>query len=270
MSHLCMPQHVPFYTTSPVRNTAERRRGRENKPSKYEKIRVSYMLPAHYYFATVDHWCDHNPMEDDEAECACAYCYTILPSRTERIAHETSSHQPWRCDICDMCFPTGPIFEEHQKGHRMFACELCEYRCKTKAMLRQHVATHSNEKNYKCAICSKAFKTPEYLAKHRRRHERIRPYKFPCPHCVRALRTRPGLIQHMEKVHAVQSTYACAFCGKTFDTAAYLSKHERRHAKDKAIPCPKCDMICKNPWTLRKHRAAVHRVPKTPDHAAAN
>ena len=215
-------------------------------------------------------WGGHNRMEDDEAECACAYCHTIFPSRTERIVHETSSHQPWRCEICDMCFPTGPTFEEHQKGHRMFACELCEYRCKTKAMLRQHVATHSSEKNYKCAICSKAFKTPEYLAKHRRRHERIRPYKFPCPHCVRALRTRPGLIQHMEKVHAVQSTYACAFCGKTFDTAAYLSKHERRHAKDKAIPCPKCDTICKNPWTLRKHRAAVHRVPKTPDHAAAN
>jgi KRAB domain-containing zinc finger protein len=170
-----------------------------------------------------------------------------------RIAHETSTHRPWRC-VCDMSFPTGPLYEEHQKGHRKFSCDVCSYTCKTKTMLRQHVGTHSNVKNHKCTVCSKAFTTPEYLAKHRARHERVRPYKFPCPRCVRALRTRPSLIKHMEKMHGEKPTYDCSFCGKMFGEAVYLARHERRHQKDKAIPCPRCNIFCRNDWQLRLHK----------------
>ena len=199
----------------------------------------------------------HNPMEDpaDDADNYCGYCNALFASVPLRIEHETTSHTPWHCPECEMRFPTGPLFEAHQKAHRKFSCDVCSYTCKTKAMLRQHVATHTNVKNFKCAICSKAFTTPEYLAKHRRRHDRVRPYKFSCTQCVRALRTRASLLKHVEKMHGGEKpTYDCSFCGKKFDEAVYLSRHEARHKTDKAIPCPKCDSVCKNAWQLRVHK----------------
>lgn len=203
-------------------------------------------------------------MEEDEAERECFFCRTIFESRDLRIAHEIATHRPWHCVVCEMNFPTAILHEEHQKAHQSFSCDKCTYVCKTKTMLRQHAAVHLTSKDFKCTICSKAFVSTEYLAKHKRRHERVRPYQFPCEKCVRAFRTRPSLLKHKETYHDEQHTYDCHFCGKKFGAAVYLQRHEKRHQKDKQIPCKSCNIICKNAWTLRKHRAAEHKKAPVP------
>jgi len=73
------------------------------------------------------------------------------------------------------------------------------------------------------------------------------------------LRTREGLIHHMNKVHEEKVIFDCEMCGKVFAEKSYLRKHARTHEKDQQIECVKCHVFLKNLWQLRLHKKAEHK-----------
>ncbi|KAL8564093.1 hypothetical protein ACOMHN_034570 [Nucella lapillus] len=92
-----------------------------------------------------------------------------------------------------------PIKRVHLSGDddRPFKCDVCSLGFKEVAVLKTHMLTHSNLRQYKCTYsdCPYAFKTKGSLVRHMRRHTGERPYA--CESCGRSFAESGALTRHM-------------------------------------------------------------------------
>ncbi|XP_045213317.2 transcription factor E4F1-like isoform X2 [Mercenaria mercenaria] len=87
---------------------------------------------------------------------------------------------------------------EDDKAGRRFMCNICENKFKELAVLKAHMLTHTNKRQYACKIegCTYAFKTKGSLKRHMRRHTGERPY--PCELCGRNFTESGALTRHLK------------------------------------------------------------------------
>uniref|UniRef100_A0A3B4GPQ7 E4F transcription factor 1 n=1 Tax=Pundamilia nyererei TaxID=303518 RepID=A0A3B4GPQ7_9CICH len=90
-----------------------------------------------------------------------------------------------------------------------YICHLCKKTFKTTNILRTHMKTHSDQKNFSCDLCGTSFRTKGSLIRHNRRHTDERPYR--CTLCGQAFRESGALTRHLkaltpctEKIRFVQ------------------------------------------------------------------
>ncbi|XP_017277322.1 transcription factor E4F1 isoform X1 [Kryptolebias marmoratus] len=100
-----------------------------------------------------------------------------------------------------------PAYKVNQEGR--YICHLCEKTFKTTNILRTHMKTHSDQKNFSCELCSTSFRTKGSLIRHNRRHTDERPYR--CTLCGQSFRESGALTRHLkaltpctEKIRFVQ------------------------------------------------------------------
>ncbi|XP_033907840.2 transcription factor E4F1-like isoform X1 [Acipenser ruthenus] len=79
-----------------------------------------------------------------------------------------------------------------------YVCQLCEKTFKTANILRAHLSTHSNKKNFMCKLCGNAFRTKGSLIRHNRRHTDERPYR--CNLCGLCFRESGALTRHLKSI----------------------------------------------------------------------
>ncbi|XP_069569589.1 transcription factor E4F1 [Brachyistius frenatus] len=99
------------------------------------------------------------------------------------------------------------IYKVNQEGR--YVCQLCEKTFKTTNILRTHMKTHSDHKNFSCDLCGTSFRTKGSLIRHNRRHTDERPYR--CTLCGQSFRESGALTRHLkaltpctEKIRFVQ------------------------------------------------------------------
>ncbi|XP_062294784.1 transcription factor E4F1 [Scomber scombrus] len=99
------------------------------------------------------------------------------------------------------------IYKVNQEGR--YICQLCEKTFKTTNILRTHMKTHSDQKNFSCELCDTSFRTKGSLIRHNRRHTDERPYR--CTLCGQSFRESGALTRHLkaltpctEKIRFVQ------------------------------------------------------------------
>ncbi|XP_025106288.1 transcription factor E4F1-like isoform X2 [Pomacea canaliculata] len=82
-------------------------------------------------------------------------------------------------------------------GSRPFTCDVCSMKFKELPVLKAHMLTHSNVRQYRCTYegCPYAFKTKGSLTRHIRRHTGERPYS--CEACGRKFAESGALTRHM-------------------------------------------------------------------------
>lgn len=84
----------------------------------------------------------------------------------------------------------------NDKAHE---CQMCPMKFKTATQLRQHLVTHSDERNFECSICFKRFKTRKTLKGH-------------------------------EEIHSTSLSYVCMVCNHGYSNKTALRVHyARRH-----------------------------------------
>uniref|UniRef100_A0A3Q1EZ26 Transcription factor E4F1 n=1 Tax=Acanthochromis polyacanthus TaxID=80966 RepID=A0A3Q1EZ26_9TELE len=100
-----------------------------------------------------------------------------------------------------------PFYKVNQEGR--YICQLCEKTFKTTNILRTHMKTHSDQKNFSCDLCGTSFRTKGSLIRHNRRHTDERPYR--CTLCGQSFRESGALTRHLkaltpctEKIRFVQ------------------------------------------------------------------
>ncbi|XP_051988139.1 transcription factor E4F1-like [Xyrauchen texanus] len=79
-----------------------------------------------------------------------------------------------------------------------YICDMCDKTFKTTNILRTHVFTHTDQKDFKCEICETAFRTKGSLIRHKRRHTDERPYR--CNQCGLAFRESGALTRHQKSL----------------------------------------------------------------------
>ncbi|XP_075942167.1 transcription factor E4F1 isoform X2 [Anarhichas minor] len=100
-----------------------------------------------------------------------------------------------------------PVYKVTQEGR--YICQLCDKSFKTTNILRTHMKTHSDQKNFSCDLCGTSFRTKGSLIRHNRRHTDERPYR--CTLCGQSFRESGALTRHLkaltpctEKIRFVQ------------------------------------------------------------------
>ncbi|XP_041735155.2 transcription factor E4F1-like [Coregonus clupeaformis] len=79
-----------------------------------------------------------------------------------------------------------------------YICQTCEKTFKTTNILRTHMITHSENKNFPCELCGSAFRTKGSLIRHNRRHTDERPYR--CNLCGLSFRESGALTRHLKSI----------------------------------------------------------------------
>ncbi|AWP18869.1 putative transcription factor E4F1 [Scophthalmus maximus] len=109
--------------------------------------------------------------------------------------------------ISDNADSDKPPYKVNRDGR--YICQLCEKTFKTTNILRTHMKTHSDQKNFSCDLCGTSFRTKGSLIRHNRRHTDERPYR--CTLCGQSFRESGALTRHLkaltpctEKIRFVQ------------------------------------------------------------------
>ncbi|XP_064416952.1 transcription factor E4F1 [Latimeria chalumnae] len=79
-----------------------------------------------------------------------------------------------------------------------YLCQMCDKTFKTANILKVHMVTHSDKKDFVCTLCGNAFRTKGSLIRHNRRHTDERPYK--CRKCGMSFRESGALTRHLKSL----------------------------------------------------------------------
>ncbi|XP_062840858.1 transcription factor E4F1 [Trichomycterus rosablanca] len=79
-----------------------------------------------------------------------------------------------------------------------YVCHTCEKTFKTANILRTHLFTHTDRKDFKCDQCGAEFRTKGSLIRHNRRHTDERPYR--CYQCGLSFRESGALTRHLKSL----------------------------------------------------------------------
>ena len=134
----------------------------------------------------------------------CILCDELFNSRNLK-AHFKSMHpnepQHEICLICDKTFPNLSHFNRHMRNvhldDRRFLCTLCDFRAKRKEHLRDHMKTHSAEKEYKCENCDFSTTRTRELKSHK-----CVTKNFFCEVCGQKSTSKDALGRHKKRRHS--------------------------------------------------------------------
>ncbi|CAH0403839.1 unnamed protein product [Chilo suppressalis] len=137
----------------------------------------------------------------------CYKCDEMLFSQTLRYRHMIEVHgetaRKFPCDNCNKVYDTRKSLREHnRKAHlRVFRheCKVCKRKFYLPSALKDHMASHSAERNYRCEYCGKSYPRLRALKVHMQSHETEKKYK--CHICSASYTQGNNLKNHMKTKH---------------------------------------------------------------------
>ena len=90
----------------------------------------------------------HLALHDIDIQLSCSEC-DFECSNEDVLNNHISSHNTYKCKVCNFTFTTAENLSEHGRTHNpsKFNCTDCEYKCSTKTELKNHKKQHTGEKN---------------------------------------------------------------------------------------------------------------------------
>lgn len=186
--------------------------------------------------------------------------------------------------------------DEQYIDNEQYICEICGYITQRKSYLRDHMDTHSLNKDYKCNFCNKSFRGRSNFYRHRKIHipkqkrntltmtPRLilengeikceecnqifknlvlfkrhvkRHKKYVCEICGYATYRQSYLTDHKE-VHSLNKPYTCSVCNKSYRGRTNYTRHKRIHLSPKQINCDLCGQKFTTKGTLKTHIMLIH------------
>jgi hypothetical protein len=125
---------------------------------------------------------------------------------------------------------------------------------------------HEQKFFYECDYCGKKPRLKRNLIKHFRQHVKFdNREKFFCDFCDKTFTSKNGLKMHINEKHIEQNEDHKCKCGKVFETAHRLKKHEHlvHYSEGTNLKCVKCGKISKTLSSYLSHKRFGHK-PKIP------
>ena len=273
----------------------------ESQPDDYNRIRNKVVCTCDVcgekfklFSAAKDHYVSLHPdkLEEFEAKyktkkCGRSGCDSSFFTLKQLHAHYRRSHKlrkakrlPFEatCTECDLLFKSRMNYEDHLEEHKhglgskLFPCELCGKRFRT----RNNVSTHKPncqirrerkaqkeeelemEGSYLCPDCGVECLTKKKLGFHKEKHKREKKIDKPvvCTECNEFFKNSYFYHVHAFRVHNVGG-YFCELCSKKFLVKIKFEMHLATHS-EKNIQCPKCESKFHGKYQLKRHIDTIH------------
>ena len=165
-------------------------------------------------------------------------------------------------------------------------CKHCEYKCRKRKPLQNHMLEEHNEIIYLCEHCDEMFKDKSEMQEHERgihggikypcpeadctyatpdikdleEHIEIhQDFVIPCDYCEYKAQSVRKLNCHMEDAHEGSKFY-CSFCDFTAPKKDEVKIHQDMMHKHQIASCTRCDFTTSNPKLLKCHEETFHKT----------
>ncbi|CAH1774275.1 unnamed protein product [Owenia fusiformis] len=170
----------------------------------------------------------------------CQICGNYYKDSERLQLHIKRTHEtPAGRHLCHLC-PLGFKHPEYLKDHVNSVhyknckqtCNICGKELASKRILRSHMKTHSDQKDFQCGECGREFNVRRNLLRHIMLvHKRNEIDFMSCPHCERKFSARSNLAQHIKTVHEGQGgKMICEICNLKFRRKAEFDLHMSNHS----------------------------------------
>ncbi|MED6247598.1 hypothetical protein ATANTOWER_009559 [Ataeniobius toweri] len=147
----------------------------------------------------------HSRVHNINYQHPCKYCHVGFKTKMDKITHEQThltQKSPYKCSDCSETFATHKERKDHLESHteqRQLKCPICGIKFFSSLALQRHSMVHTGEKPFKCSVCQRGFNQSGHLKSHMRLHTGERPYK--CQHCNKCFNHNVSLKSHVQRCH---------------------------------------------------------------------
>ncbi|XP_038206195.1 zinc finger protein 2-like [Zerene cesonia] len=134
---------------------------------------------------------------------------------------------------------------------KVFQCDHCNKKFKTKPAIKRHLSIHDKLTSYSCSQCNKYFSNHIYLAAHAKRQHPNWNIHFMCNICDKAFLLKSNLKHHLACHSRNEKMFKCIYCKEKYYEQHSLIEHEKQHLVDGKYLCIVCEMgfDCRNRLT---------------------
>ncbi|XP_071390196.1 oocyte zinc finger protein XlCOF6-like isoform X1 [Centroberyx affinis] len=172
---------------------------------------------------------------------------------TAKIKKKKASISPIKCPSCEKTFAQKCWFDRHFLSHsKPHLCSQCGKRFARPEGLVAHARRHTGEKLFKCSECGTEFAYKSTFNRHMRQHNVKKMCTHTCTFCEGQFPGALALQRH--KCSALEKTFICSLCPKTFECRQSLADHENLHSGDRDFVCEICGERFFSSSSLSTHR----------------
>ncbi|XP_053696067.1 zinc finger protein 79-like [Sabethes cyaneus] len=166
----------------------------------------------------------------------CRICFRLFTSPRAEYQH-SQQHIKELSLTCSHC--GGKHYESHcteprpkySQVYKKVQCEQCQ-RWMSKKNIKEHIATHANERLYPCTVCRKSFKVKRTAHRHIQNHINAQNKRRKCYDCDQEFENDSLIPEHYRLLHVDRRPYNCLICGKGFFIKAELGDHSHTHSDE--------------------------------------
>ncbi|XP_013104796.1 transcription factor grauzone isoform X2 [Stomoxys calcitrans] len=208
---------------------------------------------------------DHLQWHKNPDAFKCKMCNEVLSNSRDLTSHISSQHpdnvdilENYECEHCFKQFRNYTIFKNHLRTHskdKDVECQICNKRLESEFQLRRHMDSfHKDASLHICDICGKHFKCKDSFKRHYQVHQGIVEPAVQCSICKSWLKNQHSLRIH-RFVHE-EHPNSCNVCGKQFKTRHTLRRHMKYwHELERNLHCTYCDKVFRQKRNLEEHMA---------------
>lgn len=168
----------------------------------------------------------------------CKYSCNLKHRIRFHMRHKHLKVVQYKCEFCNRSYTDKVSLKFHTSNTHtqkfQHHCTICNKGLITAYRLRNHMALHSDLRQFKCDICGDSFKTDEYLKRHKR--ETHSGKVLSCGNCKKTFKNMKLLSQH--QIFHKPNTYNCVLCEQTFAVGQTLRGHLKRNHPELPVALP--------------------------------
>ncbi|XP_065085835.1 RB-associated KRAB zinc finger protein-like [Ochlerotatus camptorhynchus] len=201
-----------------------------------EHVKAGHNVESVQNFISQSLWRSFSIDDDDVMVNECRMCFRLFASPKAELQHQENHLKELSitCAICggkhyeSQCSEPRPKFTS---VYEKVQCGQCQ-RWMSKKNIKEHMATHTSERNYPCTVCKKTFKVQRTAHRHIQNHINADNRLRKCYDCEEEYIDEDFLEQHYKQAHPDKQPFNCLICRQGFYRKALLGDHSHTHSDE--------------------------------------